>query len=372
LNNTIALAVAPLHPPQDAALLAKKKEAASYFSNWPEGKAPEAVGFRLIEDFLGRDMPRTRRVACPEVLAWTGGLKLTRAPGNQTLNDRLVQKALYLTSDEGQKTFGNDSRPEMRALGALLAEVYLQTRQWRFQLYAGRMADAQWGKPEAGGLTREARYWADDLFLIGLLQAQAYRTTGKQAYRDHCGLLAKAYLEKLQQSNGRLLHSVDSLLAWGRANGMAAAGLTEILRVLPEDHPDRPAIMAGYQKLMQALRECQGANGLWKQVIDKPESWDETSGSGLIAYAMVTGVKEGCLDAATYGPAARRAWLALVDCIDENGRTRDVCTETVPAAKQAGSSQPEQYTYYLERPRATGDLYGQASVLWAGCALLRN
>jgi len=84
-------------------------------------------------------------------------------------------------------------------------------------------------------------------------------------------------------------------------------------------YPDFPAIIGGYKKMMAALLQHQAPSGLWRQLVDKPETWEETSGSGMFAYAMVTGVRRDWLDPEIYGPAARKAWLALVGQIDAGG-----------------------------------------------------
>jgi rhamnogalacturonyl hydrolase YesR len=82
----------------------------------------------------------------------------------------------------------------------------------------------------------------------------------------------------------------------------------------------------------------------------------------MFTFAFVTGVKQGWLDTATYGPAARKAWLALTGYIDAAGNVAEVCVGT-----GAGHS----VQYYLDRPRSRGDLHGQAPILWAASALLR-
>ena len=141
-----------------------------------------------------------------------------------------------------------------------------------------------------------------------------------------------------------------------------AAGMSELLRSLPENHPQRARILAGYRKMMAALLQYQGEDGMWRQLIDKPESWPETSCTGMFTFAMITGVKHGWLDANTYGPAARKGWLALIKYIDANADIREVCE---------GTNKRNSYQYYLDRKRNIGDMHGQAPVLWCAAALLR-
>jgi rhamnogalacturonyl hydrolase YesR len=113
--------------------------------------------------------------------------------------------------------------------------------------------------------------------------------------------------------------------------------------------------------MMATLLLHQGADGMWRQLIDQPSAWPESSSTGMFTFAFVTGVKRGWLDAATYAPAARRAWIALVGYLNENAEVREVCVGT-------GAGHDAQY--YLDRPRSVGDLHGQAPILWTASALL--
>jgi len=115
--------------------------------------------------------------------------------------------------------------------------------------------------------------------------------------------------------------------------------------------------------MMASLLKYQGEDGLWRQLLDKPESWAETSGTGMFTFAFVTGVKKGWLPAKTYGPAARKAWLGLVNHIDTDANVKDVCE---------GTNKGFSVQYYMDRKRITGDLHGQAATMWAAMALLRK
>jgi unsaturated rhamnogalacturonyl hydrolase len=91
----------------------------------------------------------------------------------------------------------------------------------------------------------------------------------------------------------------------------------------------------------------------------------------MFAFAFVTGVKKGWLEEKTYGPAARKAWLALVAQLDTTRNLREVCVGTDKADKVVGPDLEAQLKFYNERPRTAGDLHGQAPMLWTASALLR-
>jgi rhamnogalacturonyl hydrolase YesR len=200
------------------------------------------------------------------------------------------------------------------------------------------------------------------MYMLTMLQLQAYRATGDRIYLDRLAKEMVAYLDKLQQPNGLFYHAPDVPFFWGRGDGWFAAGMAEILRDLPQDHPQRARILAGYRSMMAALLKYQGKDGMWRQLIDHDEAWPESSSSAMFTFAMITGVKTGLLDAATYGPAARKAWLAVVGYIDQNSDVTQVCE---------GTGKLNDLGYYLARPRRTGDFHGQAPILWSASALLR-
>jgi rhamnogalacturonyl hydrolase YesR len=142
-----------------------------------------------------------------------------------------------------------------------------------------------------------------------------------------------------------------------------AAGMTELLRALPADNPDRPRILRGYQKMMATLLGYQDQNGMWHQLVDEASSWPETSCTGMFTFAMVTGLRNGWLEKGVYEKAAEKGWIALISYLNEDGDLREVCE---------GTGKKNDHQYYLDRKRNTGDFHGQAPVLWCATALLRE
>jgi rhamnogalacturonyl hydrolase YesR len=333
------------------------------FADWPPGTSPAEIGRRVAENFVVRPFQRpTRYIIYPEVCTWYGALTLSDLTRNEDLSRRLVAKFDPLLTPPGSKNISPDAHVDYRVFGTVPLEIYMQTRDPRHLGIGKGLADAQWATTTPDGITTEARYWIDDMFMITAVQVQAYRATGEAIYVDRAAKAMVAYLDRLQQPNGLFFHAPESQFYWSRGNGWMAAGSAELLRSLPAAHPTRPRILEGYRKMMAALLPLQGEDGLWRQLLDRPEAWAETSGTGMFAFAMVTGVKHGWLDAATYGPAARKAWLGLVRHIDAEGNVDGVC---------AGTNKGDTVQYYLDRPRNVGDLHGQAPLLWTASALLR-
>jgi len=138
--------------------------------------------------------------------------------------------------------------------------------------------------------------------------------------------------------------------------------MAEMLRTLPDNHPQRARILKGYRLMMSALLKYQGKDGMWRELIDHDDAWPESSSSAMFSFAMITGVKNGWLDGATYGPAARKAWISVAGYIDQNNDITSVCE---------GTGKKNDLDYYYMRKRRTGDFHGQAPVLWVASALLR-
>ncbi len=349
--------------------------AQSYFRKWPAGESPQEIGKRVAENFVARkfefEQGKRPYVIYPEVCTWYGALTVAQLTNDRDLRTRLIQKFDPLLTLDGAKHISAEPHVDYRVFGAVPLEIYMQSQERRYLDLGKGLADKQWEKATPDGITSEARYWIDDMYMITAVQVQAFGATRDTKYLDRAATTMAAYLDKLQQPNGLFFHAPDSPFYWGRGNGWVAAGMTELLRSLPKNHPRRARILDGYKKMMASLLKYQGEDGLWRQLVDHPEAWAETSSTGMFTFAMVTGVKNGWLPAKTYGPAARKAWLGLVKHIDNEANVSDVCVGTNKAAQEVGPNLDTQMKYYFDRARRTGDLHGQAPVLWSATALLR-
>src|SRR5258708_3361423 len=337
------------------------------FSKWPAGTSPKEIGKRVAEHFVSGPHTNFGRsgtppfITYPESVAWYGALAFAELSGDKDLSFRLVQRFEPLFGEES-KLLPTPVHVDSTIFGSVPLEIYLQTKQQKYLDLGKDMADKQWADPTPDGLTKQTRYWIDDMYMITMVQIQAYRATGDPKYIDRAALEMSVYLDKLQQPNGLFYHAPDVPFFWGRGDGWVAAGMAELLRSLPQNHPGRVRIMQAYRKMMTSLLKLQGKDGLWHQLLDHPDSYPETSCTAMFTFAITTGVKNGWLDRKTYGRAARKGWLGLVTYLEPNGDLRNVCE---------GTGKKNDLNYYLNRGRNTGDLHGQAPILWCASALLR-
>ena len=345
-----------------------------YLEDFPQGYTPQEIGQKLGQHFIQSDhmIHQGVRIHYAEVCTWYGALRFAQSTNDTEMTESL-KKRFDPFFDANHHLLPGKDHVDYNMFGCLPLELYQITKDKRYFDLGMSYADTQWTLPDdatdeykalaAKGLTWQTRMWIDDMYMITIVQSQAYKVTGKREYIDRAAKEMVVYLDSLQRSNGLFYHAPDVPFFWGRGNGWMAAGMTELLRSLPEDNPDRPRIMQGYLKMMNSLKEYQSESGIWHQLVDDPACWPETSGSAMFTYAMITGVKKGWLDAGEFGPVARKAWLALIPYINEDGDITEVCV---------GTNKENDRQYYYDRPRIVGDFHGQAPVLWCAFALVEK
>jgi rhamnogalacturonyl hydrolase YesR len=352
-----------------SSLVAYAEKQPKEFKTWPAGTSPREVGKRVAEHFVttphtnsGNPDPTVPYIAYPESVAWYGALTFAEVSGDNELTTKLIHRFDPMFGSEAN-LIPEPKHVDLTVFGVVPLQIYMQTKEQKYLDLGRRLADAQWVNPQPDGLTSQTRYWIDDMYMITMIQLQAYRATGDTKYLDRAATEMASYLDKLQQPSGLFYHAPDVPFYWGRGDGWVAAGMAEMLRSLPQKHPQRKRIMDGYLRMMKALLQYQDKNGMWHQLIDQSDAWPETSSTAMFTFAMITGVKNGWLDAKTYAPAARKGWLGLVSYLDSNAELRNICE---------GTGKKNDKQYYYDRKKLTGDLHGQAPLMWCATALLRR
>ena len=346
----------------------------SLLKDFPEGYTPEEIGKRIAYRFLTEKhaLHVGKWIGYPETFYWSGALRYADGAKDKELIQRLQEKFDFLFTEEKilQPIMNH---VDLNMFGSLPLEFYLVTKDLKYRYLGLPYADSQWELPRnvkphekewaEKGYSWQTRLWIDDMYMITIVQAEAYHATGGKKYINRAAKEMVLYLDEIQRENGLFYHAPDVPFYWGRGDGWMAVGMTELLFNLPENDPNRQRILKGYRLMMENLKKYVNEDGLWNQLIDEKDCWTETSGSAMFTYAMILGVKNGWLDKDEYGPIARRAWLGLCNYLDDNNDLMEVCI---------GTGKKNSHQYYLDRPRITGDYHGQAPIIWCAYALLNE
>ena len=378
---------------------------ADCFAGWPEGKDPATVSRRLSDLFLSTspDSYKPQGYASPQgyakngygngknihysvVALWINAMECARLTGDTAREQKLIA-AFEPYYGEKAWVLPKFKHVDFTIVGSVPLEIAILNGDARAKALGLKYADMQWEKPKeddppplynkpsfeermkwwSQGYTCQTRLWIDDMYMITVLQSQAYRLTKDRKYIDRAAKEMCLYLDEIQVKDGKdaglFYHAPDVPFVWGRGAGWMAAGMPLLLQYVPESSPYYAKIKAGYRKMMAALLARQNANGMWNQLVGDPGTWEETSCTAMYGYAFAMGVKHGWLCPKKYGPAARKAFLALVDKLDPYGNVPDVC---------CGTGKRNDYAWYRDRPHVHGDPHGQAPLMWMCRAFLEK
>ena len=210
--------------------------------------------------------------------------------------------------------------------------------------------------------------WLDDLYMSVPALAQMGALTGDSACFDDAvkqilQFSARLFVPEKNLYRHGWVQAMDPHPAfyWGRANGWAVLALCELLDVLPENHPGRAAVLAQYRAHVAGIAAVQDGTGLWHQLLDRADSYLETSASAMFAYAMAHGINRGWLDAKAYAPIVSVAWNAVAQKVNAAGQVEGVCVGTGLAFDP---------TYYSYRPTSVRAAHGYGPVLLAGAEMI--
>ena len=342
----------------DGAALMREVLARAAESTSPRSPLRDALERRIAREpldvarLLARRYPGTASISYIPALAWVHTLRLAEIDGDPSLATKVLGEVRpWLSGD--RPLFGD--RISFAAVAGTMAFSAIAQSPGDDRDAAARLAAegvTLAAAETAPGVPRHASGWSDDLFLGTIAAVRADDPDGLAA----AVRLATTYAARLQQPGGLFHHDAAAPTAWGRGNGFGALGFSELLRVLPAAHPEREALLDIHRRHLAAMRDNQAPDGMWRQIVDVPGSYRETSVTGMTLTAMARGIRLGWLDE-TYRPVVDRAWRALLAHVLEDGTLVDVCFST-----GAGPTR----RHYLDRPAVNGaDDRGGAMVLGA-------
>lgn len=228
-----------------------------------------------------------------------------------------------------------------------------------------RLADGTLARkrPQASSL------WADDMYMGVPALAELGRMSGKRAHFDDAVnnvLRMSDYMFNKQKGiythGWHANHPNAPRFYWARANGWAVLAMSDLLDVLPKSHPGYKKVLAQLRASLHGIAELQSGAGLWHQMIDRNDSYLETSASAMFTYVIAHAVNEGWVSPTTYGSIAQAGWAGLAARINDNGQVEGTCVGTTFASDQA---------YYYHRPTSVHALHGYGPVLLAGAEMIK-
>jgi rhamnogalacturonyl hydrolase YesR len=326
----------------------------------------------------------------PNGVTWSAFLRVTELTGDRTyaehgvrVYDFIFTWMPYFRELEKQTGRTNEFSKMVRmaaldhggAITAGLIRIQLKSPDPRFRAWIDVVDDyiskRQFRLPD-GTLARErpqaVSLWTDDFYMGISFLAQMGRLTGEGRYWDDA-------IKQVVQGSARLFDEgrglydhgwsantdgYDPRFYWARANGWAALAMTELLAELPPAHPGRDRVLHYYRQHLRSLVELQDPSGLWHNVLDRPQTYLETSASSMFVYALARGVNEGWLSP-IYGPAAITGWNGLESRVLPDGRVDGICE---------GTTYANDHNYYAYRGASADTIFVGATV-YAGAEIIR-
>jgi rhamnogalacturonyl hydrolase YesR len=208
--------------------------------------------------------------------------------------------------------------------------------------------------------------WPDDLYMGGVFLARWGQYTGDQKFIDDAAnqIIHQAALE--EDTDGIWFHGYfmnekkHAPFKWGRGNSWVTVSLVETLSAMPKNNPLRPQLLKIFREQIEGLKKLQAPDGMWRQVLDKPELWEETSCTAMFAYGIARAVNRGWIDASNM-EIARRAFAGIAKNVTAEGAVNGTCQ---------GTNIGPDLDYYINRLRPNDDLHGRGVVMLAGTEIL--
>ena len=261
------------------------------------------------------------------------------------------------------------------AEGASCVEVYKRTQNDEYKAYIDKAAnyilndqmklkDSTLVRPWPPAHT----LWGDDLYMSVPLLARYGDLTGDVRFFDFAALQIKKFREYLYNPNTELYYHCyyvelerNGVAHWGRCNGWVMMAQVNLLSYLPADHPARPELLKILQEQVVGISRYQSESGLWHQILNREDSYLETSCSAMFTWSIAKAVNEGWIDK-RYLSVAQRGWEGLLTKIHEDGQVEGICV---------GTGIEDNMVFYYKRPTSLNDIHGLGAVLLAGIEMMK-
>jgi unsaturated rhamnogalacturonyl hydrolase len=262
------------------------------------------------------------------------------------------------------------------AMGASAIEAYNRKPSPELRDYFDRIADHILNKQDrladktlVRKFPHEMTLWADDLYMSVPFLSRMGKLTGDPKYFDDAVTQVLNFNKYLwNEDKGLYYHCYYSDLNrngvahWGRCNGWVMMANVHLLDRLPADHPQRAAILKNLEKHILGIAKYQNGKGLWHQLLDRSDSYQESSCTSMFVYTIAHAVNEGWIDK-RYATIALAGWEGLKNnMITTDGQLKNVCI---------GTGIQDDMVFYFNRPSRLNELHGLGAVIEAGIEIMR-
>ncbi len=215
---------------------------------------------------------------------------------------------------------------------------------------------------------QENTLWLDDMFMGVPALAQMGSYTGDVKYFDDAVKQVNQFSERMfNKEKGIYMHgwvqsmSVHPQFHWARANGWAVMTLVELLEVLPKNHPGYAGVLAQLQAHIYGLVKYQDGTGFWHQLLDKNDTYLETSATAIYTYSIARAINRGYIDKMAFASSVLLGWNAVASKVNQKGQVEGTCVGTGMGFDPA---------FYYYRPVNLFAAHGYGTVLLAGSEVL--
>lgn len=172
----------------------------------------------------------------------------------------------------------------------------------------------------------ENRIWVDGFYMLPPFLAAAGQP--QEAVKQVVG-----YRKILWNAEKKMLYHIwdedkqafERKLFWGVGNGWAAAGMTRVIKALPDGMQAEKELIAGFvHELLDGCLAHQRPDGLFHDILDDPNTFVETNAAQMFSYTIYRGVKAAWLDGA-YLKIADAVREAVYQKVDGFGLVQGVC-----------------------------------------------
>jgi rhamnogalacturonyl hydrolase YesR len=211
--------------------------------------------------------------------------------------------------------------------------------------------------------------WLDDLYMSVPALAQMGKLTGENKYFDDAIKQLLQFSQRMfNKSQGLYMHGwiqdmkVHPEFYWARCNGWALLTMTELLDILPENYPSRNMILDQLRAHIRGLAIYQSGIGFWHQLINRNDSYYETSATAIFTYCIAHAINKGWIDATAHGPMAVLGWNAVQTKVNSKGEVEGTCVGTGMSFDPA---------FYYNRPVNVAAAHGYGPVIMAGAEMMK-